>query len=58
MKTSLLKNQNGQGILEYIILTGLIGVICLMAVKTIGGTLKTRINQMNSKVVKEIQIPR
>ena len=52
----IINDEKGQGILEYIILSGLIGIICLVAVKTIGSTLKTRINQMNKKIVQEIKI--
>lgn len=52
----LLKNQKGQGIMEYIILTGLVGIFCLVAVKQIGSSLKTRLNQMNSKIVEHIEI--
>lgn len=49
-------NQKGQGMLEYIILTGLIGIFCLTAFKTLGKSLKTRIENINSKVTKEIRI--
>lgn len=52
----ILKNQKGQGIMEYIILTGLVGIFCLVAVKQIGKSLKTRLNQIDKKIVKEIQI--
>lgn len=52
----LLKNQKGQGVMEYIILTGLVGIFCLVAVKQIGSSLKTRLNQMNSKIVEHIEI--
>lgn len=54
--SKIFKNEKGQGILEYIILSGLIGIICLVAVKSVGKTIKTRINQMNQKIVKEIKI--
>lgn len=50
------KNQKGQGIMEYIILTGLVGIFCLVAVKQVGKSLKTRLNQIDKKIVKEIQI--
>jgi Flp pilus assembly pilin Flp len=55
-KVGLLKNQKGQGVMEYILITSLIGIFCLAAVKKIGKSLDTRLNQMNSKIVKEIQI--
>lgn len=56
MKKMNLKNQRGQGVMEYIMLTGLIGIFCLVAIKQIGGSLKTRLNQINKKVVNEIVI--
>lgn len=51
-----MKNQKGQGVMEYIILTSLIGVFCLMAVKKIGGSLNTRLNQIDKKITSEIKI--
>ena len=51
-----LKNQNGQGVMEYLILTGLIGIFCLAAVKKFGKSINTRINNMNEKIQKEIEI--
>lgn len=49
-------NQNGQGMLEYIILTGLVGIFCLAAFKTMGERLKTRVNHINNKIVNELVI--
>lgn len=53
---SFLKNQKGQGVMEYIILTGLIGIFCLAAVKTVGKTLKKELFDINNKIRKEIRI--
>lgn len=50
------KNENGQGVMEYIILTSLVGIFCLMAVKKIGGSLNTRLNQIDKKITSEIKI--
>ncbi len=55
-KVGLLRNQKGQGVMEYILITSLIGIFCLAAVKKIGKSLDTRLEQMNSKIVKEIKI--
>lgn len=49
-------NQKGQGMLEYVILTGLVGIFCLAAFKTMGKHLKTRVEQINKKIVNEIKI--
>ena len=43
-------NTKGQGVLEYVILTSLIGVLCLGAVRTMGTRMNTKINQMTQKV--------
>ena len=51
-----LKNQKGQGVMEYIILTGLIGIICLGAVKKFGKSLDTRLNQIDRKIKNELVI--
>ena len=42
--------------MEYIILSGLVGIFCLAAVKKVGKTLDTRLNQMNKKIQKEVRI--
>lgn len=55
MKASI-NNQKGQGMLEYLILTGLVGIFCLAAFKTLGERLKTRVNQINSKIADELVI--
>lgn len=55
-KTKILKNQNGQGVMEYIILTALVGIFCLAAVKKVGKSLNTRLNQINKQITKEIKI--
>lgn len=55
-ENKILKNQKGQGVMEYIILTGLIGIFCLAAVKKFGKSLETRMNQMDKKIKKELVI--
>jgi hypothetical protein len=50
------KNQKGQGVMEYIILTSLIGIFCLVAIKQFGETLQTRMEQMKKQIVKNIEI--
>ncbi len=49
-----LRNQNGQGVLEYVILASLIGIFCLAAVKQFGSVVNTRINHMRKTVVEHI----
>lgn len=50
------KNQKGQSVMEYVILTGLIGIFCLAGVKRFGKSLETRLNQMDRKIKKELVI--
>lgn len=45
-----IKNQKGQGIMEYVIISSLIGICCLAAVKTFGDKVKDRISVMTSQV--------
>lgn len=52
----VISNQKGQGMLEYIILTGLVGIFCLAAFKAMGQRLKKRVEQINDKIVNEITI--
>ncbi|MCT4641863.1 MAG: hypothetical protein N4A33_06145 [Bacteriovoracaceae bacterium] len=44
------KNQKGQGVLEYVILTALIGIFCLVSVKKIGGSLNGELKKINTKI--------
>lgn len=55
-KINLLQNQKGQGVMEYIMLTALIGIFCLAAVKKVGKSLNTRLEQINKQITKEIKI--
>ncbi len=56
MRSFKRRHQQGQGIMEYVIITALIGIFCLIAVQQFGKHLQTRLNQMNSKIVERIQI--
>jgi hypothetical protein len=49
-------NQKGQGIMEYVIISSLIGICCLIAVKEFGAVVQKRIENMKSFVAKEIQL--
>lgn len=51
-----LRKEQGQSVMEYVILTSLIGIFCLVVIKQFGQRLKTRIQQMNSKIEKHINI--
>ncbi|HLW57733.1 MAG TPA: hypothetical protein VKY27_10130 [Bacteriovoracaceae bacterium] len=55
-KSLIKKNEKGQGIMEYVILTSLIGIISLIAVKNFGEVVKKRIDNMRSQIVNEIRL--
>lgn len=50
------KNEKGQGVMEYIMITGLVGIFCLAAVKKLGKSLDTRLDQINKKITHEVVI--
>ncbi len=56
MKFRTTKNQKGQGVMEYVILTGLIGIFCLAAVKKFGGTIQNKIELMESRISSKVRI--
>jgi len=49
------KNQKGQGVMEYLILTSLIGIVCIVAVKQLGTTIKTRIDHVKKEISENIK---
>lgn len=53
---TFMKDEKGQGVMEYIILTGLVGIFCLAAVKKFGKSLDTRLNQIDKKIKRELVI--
>lgn len=48
------KNEKGQGVMEYVIISSLVGIFCLIAVKEFGSVVKTRVNNMKEEIVKNI----
>lgn len=50
------KNQKGQGIMEYVIISSLIGICCLAAVKQFGEVVQKRVNNMKSEIANEITL--
>ncbi len=47
---SYFKSRRGQGLVEYIILVGLIGLLCFAAVKALGSNITNAFNHASSKV--------
>lgn len=52
----LIKNQKGQGIMEYVIISSLIGICCLAAMKSFGEVVQKRIENMRSQISNEISL--
>lgn len=54
----LLKNQKGQGIMEYVIISSLIGICCLVAVKQLGEVVKKRVENIKEQVSENLTLRR
>lgn len=54
--SNLLTEQKGQGVMEYLILSALIGIFCLVSVRQFGETIKTRIQSMRTQLTKNIKL--
>jgi Flp pilus assembly pilin Flp len=51
-----IRNQQGQGIMEYVIISSLVGICCLIAVKQFGLVIQKRIESMKSHVSRNLDI--
>ncbi len=52
----ILKNQKGQGVMEYVIISSLVGIVCITAVKGFGEVVKARINDMKHSIVENLKV--
>jgi Flp pilus assembly pilin Flp len=52
----LIKNERGQGIMEYVIISSLVGICCLVAVKQFGEVVQKRIDNMKSQLTDQITL--
>lgn len=50
------KNEKGQGIMEYVIISSLVGICCLIAVREFGDVVKKRIDNMKGQITDEITL--
>ena len=50
-----LANQNGQGVMEYVIISSLVGIVCIVAVKGFGDVVKKRIENMQHSIVENLK---
>ncbi len=51
-----LRNEKGQGIMEYVIISSLVGICCLIAVKEFGDVVKRRIDNMKGSITDELTL--
>ena len=49
-------NQKGQALMEYVIVSGLVGIFCLIAVKQFGEAIETRIKNMKKQITQNIEL--
>ena len=47
-------NQKGQGLMEYVIISCLVGIFCIVVVRKYGRTLKLYTQKMNTQINKEL----
>jgi hypothetical protein len=52
----IIKNEKGQGIMEYVIISSLVGICCLVAVRQFGDVIQKRIDNMKSQITEEVQL--
>jgi len=50
----ILRNKAGQGLMEYLIITSLVGIMSLYAMKQFGEVIKKRIQKAKTEIVKII----
>jgi hypothetical protein len=53
---SIFRSQKGQGVMEYVIISSLVGIVCIGAVKGFGDVIKKRVETMKSEIVDNVKI--
>ena len=54
-KQKILSDQKGQGVMEYVIISSLVGIVCITAVKGFGDVVKKRIEDMQHSIVDNLK---
>lgn len=49
-----LKNQKGQGVMEYVIISSLVGIVCITAVKGFGSVIRNRVDNMKEQITDNV----
>lgn len=55
-KTKKLLNNQGQGVMEYLIITSLVGIICLVTLRDFGRTIQRKLGTMDTHINNKIKI--
>lgn len=50
------KNQNGQGVLEYLILVALVTLVCVSSLKSLGTKLNSKIKEAKDHIENSIPV--
>jgi len=53
---NIFKDQKGQGVLEYILISSLVGIFCLAAIKQVGKVLQKRVQNLKSSITRELPL--
>jgi hypothetical protein len=53
---TIIKNQRGQGVMEYVIISSLVGIFCLVAMKQFGQSVQKRVEKMKKEIVRTIPV--
>jgi pilus assembly protein Flp/PilA len=52
--TALLKDESGQGLIEYALIAGLIGLVAVVAMTSVGTQIKTAFNSISSQLASAV----
>ncbi|RZA06792.1 MAG: pilin [Proteobacteria bacterium] len=52
----MMRNEKGQGLVEYMILLALVVFVCVTSVKKLGGTIDKRFGDMDKVITSKIKV--
>jgi pilus assembly protein Flp/PilA len=52
--TALLQDESGQGLIEYALIAGLIGLVAVVAMTSVGTQIKTAFNSISSQLASAV----
>lgn len=54
-KHKIFRDNKGQGVMEYVIISSLVGIVCITAVKGFGDVVKNRMEEMKKSITENIK---